>query len=102
MDVFTHTPQPAPVPEFDSAATHPVLRLLYQSGAGISPSGIATNLDDRMDDPPSRTAVLNAVRELADADCVRRLNEVESCYIITEHGRDYVEANLDTEAPGFH
>ena len=87
---------------FDSDAAHPVLRLLYQSGVGISPSGIAVNLTDRMDDPPTRTAVLNAVRELHEGDYVRRLSEVESCYIVTDHGRDYVEATLDTEAPGLH
>jgi hypothetical protein len=90
------------MPEFDADAANPVLRLLYQSGVGISPSGITTNLADRMDDPPSRTDILNAVRELADGDYVRRLNDVESCYVITGHGRDYVEANLDTEAPGLH
>ncbi len=88
--------------EFDSDAAHSVLRLLYQSGVGISPSGIAINLTDWMDDPPTRTAVLDAVRELAEGDYVRRLNEVESCYVITDHGRDYVEANLDTESMGFH
>ncbi|MFB6220293.1 MAG: hypothetical protein ABEH90_02540 [Halolamina sp.] len=90
------------MPQFDSDATEPVLRLLYQSGVGISPSGIAINLDDRMDDPPTRTAVLNAVRELNEGTYVRQLDEVESCYIITEHGRDYVEAEIDEEAMGFH
>lgn len=90
------------MPEFDTAAAHPILRLLYQSGVGISPSDIAVNLDDRMDDPPTRTAILNAVRELHEGDYVRRLSDVESCYVITDHGRDYVESTLDTEAPGFH
>lgn len=90
------------MPEFDSDAIEPTLRLLYQSGVGISPSDIAANLHDRMDDPPSRTAVLNAVRELSEGRFIRRLNDVESCYIITDHGRDYVEAELDSEAMGLH
>ncbi|WP_373190118.1 hypothetical protein [Halolamina sp.] len=33
---------------------------------------------------------------------VRRLNEVESCSFITDHGKEYVKAELGTEAPGFH
>ncbi|GAB7012180.1 hypothetical protein [Halolamina salina] len=90
------------MPEFDSDAVEPTLRLLYQSGVGISPSGIAANLHDRMDDPPDRTAVLNAVRELADTRLIRKLDEMESCYIITDHGRDYVETEIDDEAPGLH
>lgn len=90
------------MPEFDSAAIAPTLRLLYQSGVGISPSGIAANLDDRMDDPPARAAVLNAVRELSETGFVRSLSDVESCYVITDHGRDYVEAELDAEAMGLH
>ena len=90
------------MPEFDSDAVAPTLRLLYQSGVGISPSDIAANLDDRMDDPPSRTAVLDAVRELSDTRLVRRLDEVASCYVITDHGRDYVETELDAEAMGLH
>jgi predicted transcriptional regulator len=90
------------MPEFDSDAVDPTLRLLYQSGVGISPSDIAANLDHRMDDPPARAAVLNAVRELAEAGLVRSLSEVESCYVVTEHGRDYVEAEVDDEAMGLH
>jgi predicted transcriptional regulator len=86
--------------DFDSDATAPVLRLLYQSGVGLSPSSIAINLDDRMGESPSRTAVLNAVRELNDGDYVRQLDEVESCYVITDHGQDYVEAELDDVAMG--
>jgi predicted transcriptional regulator len=90
------------MPEFDSDAVEPTLRLLYQSGVGISPSGIAANLDDRMDDPPARAAVLNAVRELSEAGLVRSLSDVESCYVVTEHGRDYAETELDDQAPGLH
>ena len=90
------------MPEFDSDAVAPTLRLLHQSGVGISPSGIAANLHHRMDDPPSRAAVLDAVRELSEERFVRSISEVESCYVITDHGRDYVEAELDDEAPGLH
>ncbi|GAB7094887.1 hypothetical protein JCM30237_20400 [Halolamina litorea] len=90
------------MPEFDADAIAPTLRLLYQSGVGIAPSGIAANLDDRMDDPPARASVLNAVRELSEADYLRSISDVESCYVITEHGRDYVESELDDEALGLH
>lgn len=88
--------------ELDSDAAHPVLRLLYQSGVAISPSGIAVNLDDRMDDSPSRTAVLTAIRELNEENYLRKLADLESCYRITERGREYVEAEIDDEAVGFH
>jgi hypothetical protein len=27
---------------------------------------------------------------------------VESCSFITDHGKEYVKAELGTEAPGFH
>ena len=90
------------MPEFDADAVDPTLRLLYQSGVGISPSGIAANLHYRMDDPPARAAVLNAVRELSETGLVRSISDVESCYIITDHGRDYVETELDDEAMGLH
>ncbi|MBP1988256.1 hypothetical protein [Halolamina salifodinae] len=89
------------MPEFDADAVDPTLRLLYQSGVGISPSGIAANLQHRMNDPPSRTAVLNAVRELSEGRYIRSISDVESCYIITDHGRDYVETEIDDEAMGF-
>jgi len=88
--------------EFDSDATDRVLRLFYQSGVGIFPSGIAVNLDDGMVDPPSRTAGLDPVRELNEANYISHLNEVESCYLTSEDGKDYAEAALDDEAMSFH
>lgn len=87
--------------DWRNEATDPVLRLLYQAGIGVSPDSIVANLDVRMDDPPTPETIHAALEGLEDEGYVRRLDATGDYYLLTGHGRDYVETEVDQEAFGF-
>ncbi|WP_430504329.1 hypothetical protein [Haloparvum sp. PAK95] len=88
-------------PEWRNEATEPVLRLLYQAGIGVSPGSIVANLDVRMNSPPAPETIRAALEGLEDEGHVRRLDATGEYYVLTGHGRDYVETAVDQEAFGF-
>lgn len=80
--------------------TDRVARVLYQAGVALSPAGVAANLAEFFDDPPSESAVGSALDGLDSEGLARRL-DAGDVYILTSSGRDYVETELDTEAFGY-
>lgn len=91
----------AETPEWRNEATDPVLRLLYQAGIGVSPDSIVANLDVRMKSPPTPETVRSALEGLENKGHVRRLDSTGDYYVLTGHGQDYVETEVDQEAFGF-
>ncbi|MFC6990046.1 hypothetical protein ACFQJD_17500 [Haloplanus sp. GCM10025708] len=85
--------------DFENEAAERVIRVLSQAGVGVSPGGIAANLAAVVDDPPSESAVCAALDELERRDLVRRLDG--AYYLLTDHGRDYVEREFEEMGVGF-
>lgn len=85
--------------DWNHDAADPVVRMLSQAGIGVSPGGIAANLDELLDDPPSESDVRDALDELERRGVVRRLDG--AYYLLTDHGRDYVEREFEEMGVGF-
>lgn len=89
------------VTDWRTDATDRTLRVLYQSGIAVSPAGIAANLAALTRDPPGEAEVEGAIEALRDRDLVRALPEDTGFYRLTDHGRDFVESEIDSEAFGY-
>lgn len=85
--------------EWKHEATEPVLRVLYQAGIGVSPESIAVNLDEAVENPPTEEEVQEALDGLESENMVR---EIEAgYYALTDHGRDYVDREIEKQGIGF-
>jgi len=80
-----------------------VLRVLSQGALGVSPAGIAANADALLDEHLSITDVEAALDVLAERDIVETLDTDSSSayYRLTDHGRDYVDAEFAANAFGY-
>lgn len=87
--------------DWKTEATDWVLRVLYQAGIGVSAGAIAANLDALVDEQFGEESITEALAGLEDENMVRRLDEPEDYYLITDRGRNYVEAELDQQGIGF-
>lgn len=88
-------------PAWRDDATDLTLRLLYQSGIAVSVDGIVANLAALAESAPPASAVEDAVAKLQERDHVRTLSEAGRFYLLTDRGREYVEAEVDAEAFGY-
>ncbi|GAB3413275.1 hypothetical protein GCM10027435_06980 [Haloparvum alkalitolerans] len=88
-------------PAWRDDATDLTLRLLYQSGIAVSVDGIVANLAALAESAPPADAVEEAVAKLRKRDHVRALSEADRFYLLTDRGREYVEAEVDAEAFGY-
>ncbi|GGN14373.1 hypothetical protein [Halarchaeum nitratireducens] len=80
-----------------------VLRVLSQGAIGVSPAGIAANADALLDEHLSITDVEAALDALAERDVVETLDAgaAGAYYRLTDHGRDYVDAEFAANAFGY-
>jgi hypothetical protein len=89
------------MPEWKTDATDPIMRVLYQAGVALSPHSIVTNIEEYAGEAPSVVETQEALEALEAEGMVRRLDRPEEYYVITDHGTDYVETEIDAEAFGF-
>lgn len=87
--------------DWETDATDPTMRVLYQAGVALSPHSIVANLEEYAGEAPSVVEVQETLEALESEGLVRRLDHPEEYYVITEHGSDYVETEIDTESLGF-
>lgn len=87
--------------DWETGATAPTLRVLYQAGVALSPHSIVANLEEYAGEAPSVIEVQETLEGLDEQELVRRLDRPEEYYVITEHGIDYVETEVDSESLGF-
>jgi repressor of nif and glnA expression len=87
--------------EWETDATAPTMRVLYQAGVALSPHSIVANLEEYAGEAPSVVETQETLEALEAEGMVRRLDRPEEYYVITEHGADYVETEIDSEAFGF-
>lgn len=89
------------MPDWETDATAPTMRVLYQAGVALSPHSIVANLEEYAGGAPSVVEVQETLEALEERELVRRLDRPEEYFVITEHGADYVETEIDSEALGF-
>lgn len=81
-------------------ASDPVLELLDESDLALSPGVITYNLQQKLADAPSRSSITRTITELEDHDFIRKPPGAKTYYEITDHGRAYLEGNLDASDVG--
>ncbi|WP_435097006.1 hypothetical protein [Halarchaeum sp. P4] len=77
-----------------------VLRVLAQTALGVSPGGIAANIDSLLDETVGLADVEGALELLADRDMVETLEDTEY-YRLTERGREYASVEFGEDAFGY-
>lgn len=87
--------------DWQTDATDPAMRVLYQAGVALSPHSIVANLEEYAGEAPTVVETQETLEALEEEGMVRRLDRPEEYYVITDHGRDYVETEIDDEAFGF-
>lgn len=77
-----------------------VLRVLSQAGIGVSPGGIAANIDAFTEATATETDVRVVIDDLEDQNYVRQLDDTDY-YRITDHGRDDVRSEFGDDVFGY-
>lgn len=78
-----------------NTATDPILELLSDSDVAMTPGAIRYNLEQRLEDSPSKSSIHRALQDLEEYGLVWRPEEAESLVELTEIGRGYLEGDVD-------
>lgn len=84
-------------PEWKNSSTDAVLRLLSRADVALSPGAITINLEQELERPPSRTTITRAIKGLRETELIRRIEEDQPYYEITENGRLYLDGEYEPE-----
>lgn len=77
-------------------ATDPILELLFEIDIAVSPNAIIFELNRSLDDPPGRSTVYRAFKELESRNYIVRPQGEDGTLIeITERGREYLQGERD-------
>lgn len=76
-------------------ATDPILELLDESDLALPPGAITYNLQQKTADAPSRSSISRAIGDLEDHRFIRKPPDSKTYYEITDHGRAYLDGELD-------
>ncbi|GGL31206.1 hypothetical protein GCM10009037_13670 [Halarchaeum grantii] len=86
--------------EWRTEAVEAVLRVLAQTGLGVSPGGIAANIERLLREDVDVAAVEDALERLADRNMVKSL-DAGDYYRLTERGREYATAEFGDDVFGY-
>lgn len=77
-----------------------VLRVLAQTALGVSPGGIAANIDSLLNETVGLADVKGALELLAEREMVESLDDTEY-YRLTERGREYATTEFGDDVFGY-
>lgn len=84
-------------PEWKNSSSDAVLRLLARAGVALSPGALTINLHRELERPPSRTTITRAIKGLREQGLIRRIEDGQPYYEITEQGRSYLDGEYDPD-----
>ncbi|MFB6097249.1 MAG: ArsR family transcriptional regulator [Haloferacaceae archaeon] len=84
-------------PEWKNSSSDSVLRLLARAEIAVTPGAITINLQRELERPPSRTTITRAIKGLREQGLIRRIEDGQPYYQITDQGRAYLDGEYDPD-----